>query len=281
MTWATLVVSQPPLRIELLGSFAMRVLFYWIPALIFTAFDRVMPTLSSDLKVRRGGDIRSRDIFWIGMNGLLNQLFATAIQGGIQFTYSQLLMRKTSVFHIGITPPLPLSIIKDILLILTIREVITYVVHRYILHNSRRFSQLSRFHNMHHQFAKYPVFALKGQYYHYIDYFLIQFCPLYLPAYLLRVHLLTFFLTLAFVSLESALTYSGYDIFWRPLGGAVRRIDRHHRPGGDRMDFGIWGILDWCCGTSGGDSRSEKGGAMNVNRGVSKEFNRQRWRSKK
>jgi len=165
-------------------------------------------------------------------------------------------MRKTPVFDIGTNPPLPWNILKNIFLIIAIREVITYVVHRYILHNPRRFPRFSRFHKVHHQFAKYPTFALKGQYYHYIDYFLIQFLPLYLPAYLLRVHLLTFFLTLAFVSLESALIYSGYDIFWKLLGNTVQGIDRHHRPGGDRMDFGIWGILDWFCGTAGGMSRS-------------------------
>src|ERR1700737_2747456 len=33
MTWTTLVMTQPPLRVELLGSFAVRVLFYWIPTL--------------------------------------------------------------------------------------------------------------------------------------------------------------------------------------------------------------------------------------------------------
>ena len=260
LTWATLVMSQPPLRIELLGSLAIRILFYWIPTLLFTAFDGLMPGLSSDLKTRRGQRVHARDIFWVGMNGLMNQLIATAIQGAIQFIYAQLLMRKSPVFNIGTTLPLPWNIVSDILSILAIREVITYVLHRYILHNSRRFPRISRFHSVHHRFAKSPNFALKAHYNHPVDYFLLQCLPLYLPAYLLRVHLLTFFLTLAIVSLESALIYSGYDFFWGLLGGTVRRIDRHHCPGGDRMDFGIWGILDWCCGTAGGRSRPEERG---------------------
>lgn len=91
--------------------------------------------------------------------------------------------------------------------------------------------------------------------------------------------MLTFFLTLTIASLESALKYSGYDIFWGLLGGTVRRIGRHHRPGGDCMDFGIWGVLDWCFETVGGRSRPEnEGGAIDVYREASKKFNKQKER---
>ena len=279
LTWTTLVMSQPPIRVELLGSFAMRVIFYWIPTLLFTAFDGLMPGVSCSLKIRRGRYVPWKDVFWVGMNGLMNQIIATAIQGLVQFTYAQLLMKKSPVFNIGTTLPMPWNIVKDIFVVLCAREVITYVLHRFILHNPRRYQNLARLHKVHHSFPKSPNFALRAHYYHPIDYFLLQFLPLYLPAYLLRVHLLTFFLTLAIVSLESALTYSGYDIFWGFLGGTVRRIDRHHCSGGDRKDFGIWGLLDWCCGTAGRRSRpEEEGGAIDLNREVSKEVNKQKGR---
>jgi hypothetical protein len=279
LTWTTLVMSTPPLHIEILGSFAMRVIFYWIPTLLFTLFEVVMPGLSGDLKIRGGPRIRGKELFWIGLNGLMNQLLATAIQGAVQFTYARLLMRKVPVFNIGTTLPMPWHIVTDILSILAIREVITYTLHRYVLHNPRRFRILSRYHSVNHKFPKTPTFALKAHYAHPLDYFLLQFLPLYLPAYLLRVHLLTFFLTLAIVSLESALIYSGYDIFWGLLGGTVRRIDRHHCPGGEKMDFGIWGILDWVTGTAGGRSRpEEEGGAIDVRGEVSQEVDKQRKR---
>lgn len=238
-------------------------------------FDGLMPGLSSDLKIRRGRPIAARDLFWIAMNGLLNNGIATAIQGIIQFTYAHVLKRRTPVFDIGMALPLPWHVGKDILLIFTVREIATYSIHRYVLHNPRRYSQLSRLHNIHHRFGKSPTFTLKAQYAHPIDYLLLQFLPLYLPAYLCRVHLLTFFLALAVTSLESALVYSGYDIFWGFFGGAVRRIDRHHRPGGEKKDFGIWGIVDWVCGTAGGRSRpEEEGGAVDVNQEVLKELNK-------
>src|SRR5579871_2951914 len=92
LTWTTLIMSLPPLHIELVGSFAIRVIFYWIPTLLFTAFDNIMPQLSSDLKIRHGTLPSGRDQFWIGINGLTNQLIATAIQGLIQFAYAKLLM---------------------------------------------------------------------------------------------------------------------------------------------------------------------------------------------
>jgi len=283
LTWTTLIMSLPPLHIELVGSFAIRVIFYWIPTLLFTAFDNIMPQLSSDLRIRHGTLPSGRDQFWIGINGLTNQLIATAIQGLIQFAYAKLLMYKTPVFDIGTTLPMPWTLLTEVLLIFTVREILMYTLHRFVLHNPRRWRTLSRLHSIHHRHSKSPMFALRAQYAHPIDYFLLQFLPIYLPAYFRRVHLLTFFLALAIYSLESALIYSGYDVFWGLLGGTVRRIDRHHSPGGEKMDFGIWGIIDWVTGTAGGRSRPEKeGGAIDVNKEVSREVEKEKskWKNK-
>ena len=277
LTWGLLIMSQPPLRIELLGSFAMRFIFYWIPTLLFTLFDAAVPSLSADLKTRRGPYVPAKEKAWIALISLTNQLLATGLQGLIHFSYSTLLMKKKPVFDVGTALPLPWNMISDILLILAVREVITYFPHRYVLHNPSRCKTLSRLHAVNHRYSKSPCFALKAHYAHPLDYFLLQLLPLYLPAYLRRVHLLTFFLTLAIVSLESALIYSGYDIFWGLLGGTVRRIDRHHSPRGQNMDFGIWGIIDWVAGTAGGRSRpEEEGGAIDLNEGVHNEFEKRK-----
>jgi len=287
LTWTTLIMTQPPLRIELLGSLAMRLIFYWIPTLLFTLFDTALPSLSGDLKMRHGPYIPAKEKAWIALIALTNQLLATGLQCLIHFSYSSLLMKKQPVFDAGTTLPLPWNMISDILLILCIREIITYSLHRYLLHNPSRYKTLSRLHAVHHRYAKSPCFSLKAHYAHPLDYFLLQLVPLYLPAYLRRVHLLTFFLTLAIVSLESALIYSGYDIFWGLLGGTVRRIDRHHSPRGQNMDFGIWGIIDWVAGTAGGRSRpEEEGGAIDINEEVHNEVDKRkkkwekRWKQK-
>lgn len=62
----------------------------------------------------------------------------------------------------------------------------------------------------------------------------------------------------------------------------MRRIDRHYSPRGERMDFGIWGIIDWVSGTAGGRSRpEEEGGAIDVRNEVSKKAAKQTGRLKK
>jgi sterol desaturase/sphingolipid hydroxylase (fatty acid hydroxylase superfamily) len=281
LTWSMLIMSHSPLEIEVVGSIAVRLIFYWIPALMFTLFELGMPGMSRDLKTRRGKKVAGDVMFSVGLYSLLNQGIATAIQGLVHAAFAYLLTPKYSLFNIGTTLPMPWNIIKDTLVILILREILTYPIHRYVLHNRRNFPRCARLHQVHHQYAESPCFALKAHYAHPLDYLLLQFLPLYLPAYLYRLHLLTFFVILAIVSLESALIYSGYDIFWGLLGGTVRRVNRHHSPGGDDKDFGIWGIIDWTVGTAGGRSRpEEEGGAIDLDEEIFKELRKRKMKVK-
>jgi len=68
------------------------------------------------------------------------------------------------------------------------------------------------------------------------------------------MHLLTYLLLLASVSLEETLTLSGYsNIPGIMLGGFARRQDLHSESRG-RGNFAPWGLMDWIHGTSiGGD----------------------------
>lgn len=68
------------------------------------------------------------------------------------------------------------------------------------------------------------------------------------------MHLLTYLLLLALVSLEETLTLSGYsNIPGIIFGGFVRRQDLHSECRG-RGNFAPWGLMDWIHGTSiGGD----------------------------
>ena len=271
LTWTTLVLSHPPLGIELLGSFAVRIIFYWIPTLLFTLLELMMPGISDDLKTRRGKQITVDVMLWVGLITFINQVIATGIQGLLHALFAYILTPKYPLFNIGTTLPMPWNIIKHTLMVLSSREILTYSIHRYLLHNTKRFALLPCFHTVHHQYADSPCFALKAHYAHPLDYITLQFIPLYLPAYLFRIHLLTFFVILVIVSLESAIIYSGYDIFWGLLGRAVRRIDRHHSPKGESMDFGIWGIVDWSAGTVGG-GRQETGNTIALDEELVKEL---------
>lgn len=70
--------------------------------------------------------------------------------------------------------------------------------------------------------------------------------------------MLTYLLYLATVSIEETFAYSGYTIMPTSffLGGIARRIDMHLLTDGEG-NFGPWGVLDWICGTTVGDSTVE------------------------
>ena len=81
-----------------------------------------------------------------------------------------------------------------------------------------------------------------------------RFVPIYLPALILRPHLLTYFLFIALCTAEETLALSGYSVV--PgiiMGGIVRWAAIHYASGGS-ANYGAWGLLDWLQGTSkGGD----------------------------
>jgi hypothetical protein len=78
--------------------------------------------------------------------------------------------------------------------------------------------------------------------------------PLYLPAYLFRMHMFTFLLLLAVTSLEQLFTYSGYSALPSTimLNGMARRAEVHMAT--QKGNYAPFGVLDWVHGTSiGGD----------------------------
>lgn len=82
-----------------------------------------------------------------------------------------------------------------------------------------------------------------------------KFIPTYAPAVLFRYHMLTYLLYLSTISVEETFAYSGYTVMPTSffLGGIARRTDMHllSEAGGN---FAPWGVLDWVCGTTVGDS---------------------------
>src|SRR5256885_5777798 len=50
ITWSTLVLSHPPLRVEIVATLMVRILFYIGPSLTFLAFDTLLPSASASLK---------------------------------------------------------------------------------------------------------------------------------------------------------------------------------------------------------------------------------------
>ena len=255
LTWAILIRSNDPLKVELLGTLGIRAIFFILPSLGFLFFDSVTPKLAVGIKelgdkaLAMGdeqGGLRGR--WWkITLISILNLLTGVAIQMATELLFTQVLHIR-SALKISTTPPFPWNIAKDLFFGFLLREILTYALHRYALHAPN--SPLARMHTS-WQHSVLAPFSFVAHYDHPLAYLLHAFLPTYLPAIFLRMHLLTYHLYLIIVSLEELFAYSGYNILPTAfiLGGIARRQERHLMRTGDG-NFGCFGLVDFAMGTS-------------------------------
>ncbi|KAH8783965.1 hypothetical protein BGZ57DRAFT_884216 [Hyaloscypha finlandica] len=261
MTWSTLVLSQPPLKVEVVAVLGTRLLFFLVPSLFFLLFDSIIPSLSVSFKTQgadglptrgRGATRGGNGTQWYQIIGvsLLNILLSVAIQAGVELLFTEVFHIR-SALKVTTTLPMPWSIAKDVLRGLLLREVIQYYFHRFLLHENSNI--LSRLHNSWFHSVTAP-YSFVAHYDHPASYIFFRFLPTYLPSIIFRVHLLTYLLLLAIITFEETLTLSGYaSVPGIILGGIARRQDLHSE-GRGRGNFAPWGLLDWIHGTSvGGD----------------------------
>lgn len=257
LTWSTLVLSHPPIRVEIVATLAVRVIFYIIPSLFFLAFDAILPSAAESLKALGDAGLpfknasRPRALRNLRVLGwsLLNILLGVTIQALVEVLFTRVLLIR-SALRVTTTLPMPLGIAKDLARGYLFREIFAYVLHRYVLHESR--TSLARVHNDWYHSLSTP-FPLTASYDHPMAYLARSFLPTYLPALLFRFHLITYVLYVTLISLEETFAYSGYSTVPTNfiLGGVARRTDNHVLCGGEG-NFGPWGLMDWIFGTSVG-----------------------------
>lgn len=277
MTWSTLVLSHSPLKIELLGITALRIVLWLVPSLFFLTFDTLLPSLAENLKYNGASALPPRHgkpLAKLAGLALSNLALETAVEAAISLGLA--ILFETPTFHTSTTLPLPWQIIKHIAILFTARETLTYTIHRYLLHGhpfptlrgskpnrpskrTTRKTTLTTLHTSHAHARPAPPFSLALKTDHPLPYLLHRFVPLYLPAVALHphLHILTFLLYAALATLEETLAMSGYSVVpGIVVGGMARRSAVHYATaaGGGKGNFGGWGVLDWVCGTSlGGD----------------------------
>ena len=244
------------MRVEFLGTLGVRILFYILPSLSSLAFDSATPNLAVNIKehgetaLPMGEDQGGKKGRWwkIALVSIGNVLLGVGLQMGIELLITQVLHLR-SLLKISIVVPMPWSILKDLFFGLLLREVLTYVLHRYALHSPTT-PRLTEMHSS-WQHSVIAPFSLVAHYDHPIVYLIHVFLPMYIPAVLLRFHLLTFHIYLILVSLEETFTYSGYSVLPSAfiLGGMARRQDKHLMCGGDG-NYGCFGLVDFCMGTN-------------------------------
>lgn len=130
LTWSTLILSNPPLKVEIFGTLAIRVLFYVLPSLTFLAFDSAAPKVAVNIKEHgkdalplSEGENNREDRWWkIALLSVGNVLLAVALQAGIELLFTEILHIR-SALKISTTIPLPWSMAIDLVKGLLLREV--------------------------------------------------------------------------------------------------------------------------------------------------------------
>ena len=256
MTWAILIRSNDPLHVEFLGTLGVRILFYILPSLGFLVFDSATPNLAVNIKehgesaLPMGEEQGGRNGRWwkITLVSIGNVMLGVAIQMSLETLFTQVLHMR-SLLKVSVYVPMPWSIAKDLVMGLLLREVLTYILHRYVLH-SRMSPRLRKLHSSWQHSLPAP-FSLVAHYDHPLTYLIHTFIPMYLPAILFRFHLLTYHLYLILISIEETFAYSGYNVLPSAfiLGGIARRQEKHLMEGG-HGNYGCFGLMDFCMGTS-------------------------------
>ncbi|KAL8936602.1 MAG: hypothetical protein Q9216_004845 [Gyalolechia sp. 2 TL-2023] len=258
VTWSTLILSNEPLKVELLGTLAVRILFYLLPALGFLAFDGAASNLA--VKIKEHGETalpmseeqgRSKGRWWrIALVSTANVLLGLLIQSSVELVFTKVLHIR-SALKISTSLPMPWAIAIDLIRGLFLREILSYVLHRYALHHPD--SPITDYH-MTWQHTISTPYSFVANYDHPLAYIIRVFLPTYLPALLFRFHLLTYHMYLALVSLEETFAYSGYNVLPSGLilGGIARRQERHLM-GEGKGNYSCLGIVDFVAGTSLGE----------------------------
>ena len=198
LTWTTLVLSHSPLKIEVMSTTAIRIIFWLFPSLFFLLFDTLLPSLSENLKYDGSSALPPRDAR--SLAGLLalaigNLALTTGTEAAMSLGLATLI--KEPPFRTSTTLPLPWQMVKHIALLFAAREALSFYIHRNVLHPSssarqgtsalarvpqqlrdRAATQHARFAHA-HRAAPFSLLAMAD---HPLPQLLLHLLPIYLPA---------------------------------------------------------------------------------------------------
>lgn len=257
MTWTTLVLSHGPLKIEILGTLALRVFLWLIPSLLFLLFDTLLASLSESIKTAGSAALpptHGPTLLKTLLLALFNLAVAAGLEGGISLAWASFF--REPPFRASTALPLPFQLVKHVALLIAAREVLTYYIHTRILHSrGRRGLTSTRVGKLHASYAHAraaPPFSLMAYADHPVPFVLHRVVPVFLPALALRPHLLTYFLFVGFCTAEETLATSGYSVVPGIIMGGIARRTAIHYAGNGSGNYGAWGVMDWAHGTSSG-----------------------------
>ena len=130
LTWSTLILSSSPLKVELLGTLATRVIFYILPSIGFLAFDSALPSLAVNIKeqgeialaLSKEQYIKIGKLWKVAIISCGNVLGSVILQIGVEILFTDVFHIRSAI-RITTSLPLPWSIIKGLSSGLLLREV--------------------------------------------------------------------------------------------------------------------------------------------------------------
>lgn len=230
--WAKIVDGYGPRQLEFWGTLIVQLVFFWVPALAFTALDYVVPSFSARHKIQPAPkQPTAAEIRHCTLIVFRNQLQSVATALLLQIVAEA--RGEPSRFRITAAIPSWSETARDFIGCVILREIMFYYAHR-ALHTGRLYRMI---HKVHHEFTA-PV-ALTAQYAHPIEHLVANTLPVALPPLILGSHILTMWLFVAFVLVETSTVHSGYDFF----AGIAKSHDAHHEK--FNVHFGAYGWMDW------------------------------------
>lgn len=137
LTWTTLVLSHSPLRVELFGTAATRLLFYLFPSTLFFVFDVLFPSASASIKAQ--GQIalptghKRRKLggteIWIAAWSILNIILSISAQAIVEYTLTKILRVKSAI-KVSVRLPYPWALLVDLVRGFILREVCHFSLER-------------------------------------------------------------------------------------------------------------------------------------------------------
>lgn len=259
LTWSSLVSFHDPLHIHIGGVAAIRVVFWLLPSILSLALDVGVPSLAEAIKHGGRSALPPRDaqrlLRSIGA-ALLNLVIILAVEAGFSYAFS--LAFQQSEFTTAMTLPLPWHMAKHIGVMMIAREALVYHINRSVLHSPVRrqsggvTAYIAQAHGDYAHSRHSPPFSLQLFINHPVPLVLHRLLPTYIPALLMRPHILTYLLFVIICTIEETIAMSGYNIVPGLIMGGIAQRSAIHYASGGTANYGAWGLFDWMYGTSRG-----------------------------